>query len=57
MVWSSIAACEKITVSRLLKSWATPPARRPTLSIFCAWVSSASRRFCAVTSVAMPAMR
>ena len=26
-----------ITISRLLKSWATPPARRPTASIFCAW--------------------
>ena len=24
-----------MTVSRLLKSWATPPASRPTASIFC----------------------
>ena len=31
------------TVSRLLKSWAMPPASRPTASIFCAWRSCASR--------------
>src|SRR6267143_754251 len=31
-----------ITVRRLLKSWATPPARRPTASIFCAWRSRSS---------------
>ena len=26
-----------MTISRLLKSCATPPASRPTASIFCAW--------------------
>ena len=26
-----------ITVRRLLKSWATPPASTPRASIFCAW--------------------
>ena len=30
------------TVSGLLKSWATPPASRPTASIFCAWRSRSS---------------
>ena len=29
----------RITPSILLKSWATPPASRPTDSIFCAWTS------------------
>ena len=29
-------AVAQMTVSRLLKSWATPPASRPTASIFCA---------------------
>ena len=33
-----------ITARRLLKSWAIPPARRPTASIFCACRSWASRR-------------
>ena len=33
-----------MTVSRLLKSWATPPASWPTASIFCACRSWASRR-------------
>src|ERR671929_51262 len=28
-----------MTVSMLLKSWATPPARRPMASIFWAWMS------------------
>jgi hypothetical protein len=31
-----------MTVSRLLKSWATPPARRPIASIFCACRSCSS---------------
>ena len=31
-------------MSRLLKSWATPPASRPMLSIFCAWRSCSSSR-------------
>jgi hypothetical protein len=31
-----------IGVSRLLKSWAMPPVRRPTASIFCAWRSASS---------------
>src|SRR5688572_31865194 len=34
----------------LLKSWATPPARRPTASIFCDWRSCSSRRLRSVTS-------
>ena len=33
-----------ITVSRLLKSCATPPANCPTASIFCAWRSCSSSR-------------
>ena len=33
-----------MTESRLLKSWATPPASRPTASIFWAWRNS--RCFC-----------
>jgi hypothetical protein len=37
----------------LLKSWATPPASRPTASIFCACRSWSSARFCSVTSRAM----
>ena len=40
-----------ITPSRLLKSWATPPASRPTASIFWAWRSCASRLRFSVTSV------
>jgi hypothetical protein len=32
---SASARLPVIAVSRLLKSWATPPARRPTASIFC----------------------
>ena len=31
-------------MSRLLKSWATPPASRPIASIFCAWRSCSSVR-------------
>ncbi len=38
-------ASDRTTVSRLLKSCATPPARRPTLSIRCA-CESCSRRPC-----------
>ena len=34
---------------RLLKSWAMPPASRPTASIFCAWRSCASMRATSVT--------
>jgi hypothetical protein len=30
---------DEITASRLLKSWATPPASSPSDSIFCAWRS------------------
>ncbi len=33
-----------ITVSRLLKSWATPPVSCPTASNFCAWRSASSAR-------------
>src|SRR5258705_490357 len=43
--------------SRLLKSWATPPASRPTASIFCdsrSWISSWRR---SVTSAIEPMMR
>ena len=32
-----------MTVRMLLKSWATPPARVPMASIFCAWRSCSSR--------------
>ena len=39
-------------MSRLLKSWATPPAKRPTASIFCAWRSLSSRATRSVTSCA-----
>ena len=45
----------------LLKSWATPPASRPTDSIFCAWSSwssslarSPSARFRSVMSMSIP---
>ncbi len=36
----------RITASRLLKSWAMPPARIPRLSSFCASCSCVSRRRC-----------
>ncbi len=36
-------------MSRLLKSWATPPASRPTASIFCDWRSCSSRRLRSAT--------
>ena len=39
-----------IAVSRLLKSWAMPPASRPIASIFWAWRSCASSRRRSVTS-------
>src|SRR5438093_954890 len=39
-----------MAVVRLLKSWATPPASRPMASIFCAWLSCASRSFRSVRS-------
>ncbi len=39
-----------IPVSRLLKSWATPPASRPSDSSFCAFSRSDSSRFRSVTS-------
>ena len=42
----------EITISRLLKSWAMPPARRPTASIFWAWRSCCSRARRSVTSSA-----
>src|SRR3954466_6401884 len=41
-----------ITVSRLLKSCATPPARRPTASIFSASASRRSSRLRSLTSCA-----
>src|SRR5207253_3118340 len=52
------ARCRKSTeprmaVSRLLKSWAIPPARRPTASIFCVWRNRSSRARCSVTSSTM----
>ena len=54
---SSMWARPLITVSRLLKSWATPPASRPIASIFWACCSCISRlaraaaaRFCSVRS-------
>ena len=39
-----------MTVSRLLKSWATPPARRPIASIFCDCRSFSARATLSVTS-------
>src|SRR5207247_7805787 len=39
-----------MTPSRLLKSWATPPASRPTASIFWAWRNWASSCLRSVTS-------
>src|SRR2546426_4706857 len=43
-----------ITVRRLLKSCAIPPASRPIASIFCAWRNCASRLLRWVMSVAIP---
>ena len=37
------SALPRITVRRLLKSWAMPPARRPRLYIFWAWRTWACR--------------
>ena len=42
----SMAAYPKITVRRLLKSCATPPARRPTASIFNDWRNCSSSSWC-----------
>ena len=42
------------TVSRLLKSCATPPVSWPTASIFCAWRSSCSSRWRWVRSRTKP---
>ena len=42
----AMSAVPPMTVRRLLKSWAMPPASRPTLSIFCAclsWDSNSTR--------------
>ena len=41
---SASSTCPVITLSMLLKSWATPPASRPTDSIFCACVSCSCSR-------------
>ena len=43
-----------ITASRLLKSWAIPPASRPTASIFCDWRSWSSSRRASVMSRSEP---
>ena len=42
-----------MTVSRLLKSWAIPPASRPIASIFCDWRSCSSTCLRSVMSVEM----
>ena len=44
------------TARRLLKSWATPPASRPTVSSFWDWSSCAARRLRSVTSRTMKTM-
>ena len=54
---STRSAMPLITVSRLLKSCATPPARRPTISIFCACCSCSSSWRCSVMSAAVPTRR
>ena len=41
---SVLADAEMVAVSRLLKSWATPPASIPTASIFRDWRSCSSKR-------------
>ena len=51
------SAVPLMTVSRLLKSWAMPPASRPMLSIFCACRNCSSSWRCSVMSVAKPTMR
>ena len=55
----SVPACSsrnseypEITISRLLKSCAMPPASRPTASIFWAWRNCCSRMWRSVTSSA-----
>ena len=40
----SSSPCPMMTMSRLLKSWAMPPASRPTASIFWDWRSCSSSR-------------
>ncbi|MFT3916133.1 MAG: hypothetical protein QM704_19235 [Anaeromyxobacteraceae bacterium] len=40
-------------MTMLLKSWAMPPASRPTLSSRCAWWNCCSSRRCSVTSTAV----
>ena len=44
------SVCPMMAVSRLLKSWATPPARMPTASIFCECRSCSSSMRLSVTS-------
>ena len=46
--------CTVMTVSRLLKSCATPPARRPTASSFCAWYRRSSSCLRSLTSCTIP---
>ena len=46
-----------MTINKLLKSCATPPASRPTASIFCAWRSCSSSTRRSVTSRCVPQMR
>ena len=46
-----------MTDKRLLKSWATPPARLPMASIFCDWRSCSSlRRSASVRALALDRM-
>ena len=52
--WTMSSQRPVMTVRRLLKSWATPPASRPTASIFCDWRSSSFIRFSLVTSRITP---
>ncbi len=47
----------RMTVRRLLKSWAMPPARRPSASIFCACTSRCSSSLPSVTSMIAPTIR
>ena len=53
VVRAGIRCSRRSTVSRLLKSCATPPASRPTASIFCAWRNWASSCLCSVMSSLM----
>ncbi len=54
---SSRSLRPEMTGNRLLKSWAMPPASRPTASIFCDCRSSASRRRGSVTLAMAPIIR